>query len=58
LAASAVTEEREALMIKALVAHGDATEARACGALSRAFSRSLFAPAVDEAVRSIPEAIL
>lgn len=50
-----LAEEREALMIQALAAHEDVDEARARADRFRTrFPHSLFAPAVDAAVRSLP----
>lgn len=47
-------EEREGLWVQALVGHGDDAEARERGArFHQRHPRSLFAPAVDEALRSM-----
>lgn len=51
----ALEEERESLRVQALVASDRQEEARASGArFHRRFPRSIFAPVVDEALRSIP----
>jgi len=48
-------EEREGLMVLALIGHGDGAEARASGQrFLQRFPRSLFAQAVETALRSIP----
>jgi len=53
--AGVLAEEREALTIKVLAATGRANEARGKGALFRErYPQSLFGPAVDEALGSIP----
>jgi len=48
-------EEREGLLIQALVAHGDYGAARERAArFQERYPRSLFAPAIEQAIRSIP----
>lgn len=50
-----LAEERESLLVRALVAKGDFAEARQRAArFQRKYPSSLFAPVVEQAVRSIP----
>jgi hypothetical protein len=50
----ALEEERESLRVEALAGDGRSDQARAAGArFHRRFPRSIFAPVVDEALRSL-----
>jgi outer membrane protein assembly factor BamD (BamD/ComL family) len=50
-----LAEERESLYVQALAASGDSVQARARGKrFYRQYPHSLFAPVVEQALRSIP----